>query len=550
MLKAFFLFSFLAYVSLFSSHKDLPNVSEDIISYNQKESFSKSKIQAIYILEDDIEIRDFSKKDIQILIKNKPFDFTKLIIILRNYIDKDINEKNISYIKKIISDYYNNEGHLFVVVTTPEQKIKNGTIKFVVKESKLDEFNVFGNKYFKKSIYKSYMNQKKGESIDVGRLKRNLGSLNKNPFREGNLIFKKGKEENSTSIDLVVRDRWPYRFYGGMDNTGIRSTGSNRYFTGINFGNLWGFDHIAAYQYTQSSNVHRFYSHTMTYTMPVFYRHFLTIYGGLSKIEPKRSIVDLKNDGKSGQASIRYIAPLYPIKKFTHEFDIGFDYKYSNINMTYKDIPFIKNKVNITQFEMKYERTYQTDYYCIPFSLEVYISPGKMISHQSNHDFSELRYRARNQYFYSILHFSPYFRLKKDWSLWINLLNQLSTQNLISSEQFGLGGYNTVRGYPERYINRDNGIVTNIELRSPTFLLTKKNPLNIQFLAFFDGGLAWDVHSTPNIKNLKGLASVGPGIRFNFCNYIVSRLDLGFRLNEIDHKYHYGKIHFSVIGSF
>jgi hemolysin activation/secretion protein len=524
-------------------HKD-----ESKIDY--KKINVKNPIKTIYLLDKDVEITDFSKNDIQISIKQRCFNFKNLIFKLREFLGKEISEENISCIKKIILDYYVEQGNPFVRVITPEQKIQNGTIKFVCQESILDEIDIIGNKHFKRSIYKKYLSLKKGFPINVEKLRKELFCLNKNYFRNANFIFKKGSKENTTSVDLVTMDRWPYRFYAGIDNTGIRATGSNRYFTGINFGNLFGLDHIASYQYTQSANVHKFHSHTVNYIMPVFYKHFINFILGFSKISPKETIENVKNDGKSGQASVRYEIPLTPIKKYEHEFYLGFDYKYSNINLFFRKNPMLANRVNLTQFETRYEGKYIDENFTIPFSLEFFLSPGKMISHQKKSEFRELRYKGSNQYFYSILHFSPYFKLKYDLTFWINFLSQFSSHNLISSEQFGIGGYNSVRGYPERAYNKDNGILCNFELRTKSYQFIIKAPINVQLLGFLDMAVAWDTHATPKIQNSRFIASIGPGLRFNIRNNLVSRLDLGFRLKEIHHKYHYGKIHFSVIASY
>lgn len=39
---------------------------------------------------------------------------------------------------------------------------------------------------------------------------------------------------------------------------------------------------------------------------------------------------------------------------------------------------------------------------------------------------------------------------------------QLASTNLLPSEQMGLGGYNSVRGYLERQVNVDNGLIVNL----------------------------------------------------------------------------------------
>lgn len=163
-----------------------------------------------------------------------------------------------------------------------------------------------------------------------------------------------------------------------------------------------------------------------------------------------------------------------------------------------------------------------------------------------------LRYRAKNKYIYGLMQFSPYFSLKNQMSIWFNLRSQLSSSNLIASEQFGLGGYDTVRGYSEREVNKDNAVLLNFEVRSASVKIFKGLINELQFLAFLDTGAGWDKYSTPNVKNFQYLAGIGPGLRYNIKNNLVCRVDLGFKLHKTEANKHadYRRLHFSFIGSF
>ena len=107
------------------------------------------------------------------------------------------------------------------------------------------------------------------------------------------------------------------------------------------------------------------------------------------------------------------------------------------------------------------------------------------------------------------------------------------------TEQYGLGGYNTVRGYDERAANGENAYVFNTELRTPPGSIFKifgnqEVDDSIQFLAFFDYGF------TGNIKPPSGsttqqdfwLMSVGPGLRYNIDRFVSVRFDWGFQLHR------------------
>ncbi|MBN2478929.1 MAG: ShlB/FhaC/HecB family hemolysin secretion/activation protein [Parachlamydiales bacterium] len=331
----------------FSGYCDEQAIEEIKKEAIPKKQFETQKINSIYIFEKDQKIENFSEEGIFIEADEK-FSKEKLKNDLLPFLKKEINEQNISNISKTIKEFFKNSNYPFVLVSLPAQKIDNGTIKFIITESKLGAYEVIGNKNFTKKIFQKYLDLKDHDPIDVQRINRHIQLINKNPFRNVNILFKPGKEINTTDIDVLVKDRIPYRIYGGIDNTGLVSTGFNRIFAGLNLGNLWRLDHIFSYQFTSASNINEFQSHTISYTLPVFYKNFITVFSGYSKIRPDQQINYLNNHGKSFQASFRYAFLLNPTRKLNHEVDVGFDYKYSNINLTYRSSPIIKNRVNIT----------------------------------------------------------------------------------------------------------------------------------------------------------------------------------------------------------
>lgn len=52
---------------------------------------------------------------------------------------------------------------------------------------------------------------------------------------------------------------------------------------------------------------------------------------------------------------------------------------------------------------------------------------------------------------------------------------QIASRNLLSSEQLGLGGLYTVRGYDERILNTDNGLFLSGELALSSIQVLHKN---------------------------------------------------------------------------
>ena len=98
---------------------------------------------------------------------------------------------------------------------------------------------------------------------------------------------------------------------------------------------------------------------------------------------------------------------------------------------------------------------------------------------------------------------------------------QISLDPLLSLEKLAIGGANTVRGYPENLLVRDNGVAVTGELQIPLFGRSAPHPLNIGIVPFVDYGVSWDDEDTdPGSKvrdsdEKRFIASVGVGVRWN-----------------------------------
>src|SRR5690606_17921466 len=116
--------------------------------------------------------------------------------------------------------------------------------------------------------------------------------------------------------------------------------------------------------------------------------------------------------------------------------------------------------------------------------------------------------------------------LPKGFSWWLDILFQQASGKLLPTEQFSLGGFYTVRGYDENEVISDNGILIKNEFYFPTIKLPpKKRTHHLKFLAFIDYGWGYDVNQNVLSRDVATLASLGPGIRYNFENYISARFD-------------------------
>lgn len=485
---------------------------------------------------------------------------------VRPLIEKTLDRETLIQLKKRITTFYHHNNRPLVQITIPEQDISTGVVQLIVKESHLGKVEVTGNKWFMKKSIKKQIRLQEDENIAADILDQDLYWLNRNPFRQVDAIYSPGDEPGTTNLELITSDRFPLRTYAGIDNTGNDVTGNNRLFFGVDWGSVLGTDQRLSYQFATSSDFKRFYAHTLFYEVPLPWRHLLNLYGGYSHVDATYTIPSVKGthfhtNGWSMQASLRYDIPLKQHSNFLHDLIFGFDFKRTNNNLDLGGRPVIaENNVNLTQFMLGYNLGYQVERLTLSFEVEGFWSPGEWIADQSNADYHSLRSYSKNQYVYARSAFTLIWDFYKCWKLHNTLRFQLASNNLLPSEEYGVGGNNTVRGYKERLVNGDDVFIWNAEIHTPPFSLL--NPLagykkfhdEFEFLVFFDYGFQKVKRPVPQQNKTNNLVSIGPGIRYQVSPYVTFRADWGFQLHNItDPSISVGphqRLHFALIAGY
>ncbi|MCB1108624.1 MAG: ShlB/FhaC/HecB family hemolysin secretion/activation protein [Chlamydiia bacterium] len=456
------------------------------------------------------------------------------------FLHKPLTMELIRQLRMAIVQYYQDYHRGLVLVVAPEQNIIDDTLQLLVIESRAGQVSVEGNKWFKTQTLHNHFRLEQAQYINTEVIVQDLDWINRNPFRQADVIMRPGEVFGTTDVEFWVYDRLPWRVYAGADNTGFETTGTGRLFTGFNWGNAFGLEQQLSFQYTTSTDFGRYYSYTGSWAIPLPWRHIWSFFGGYSRVHPKMPFIGMENTGTNSQVSTRYTMPIPRQRTFTQEVSVGIDYKRANNNLLFGDLIIFGSTAVITQAVFEYLALQKLDNWRWALNFDLYWSPGDLFGHQSNKDYQSLRPFAQSNYVYGNYTFLPVIYLPRDWSLVLKNSVQLSNRNLLSSETFGLGGYDTVRGYDQRDVNTDNGVLLSGQIMTPPMpLFTYRKPEKIlrdqlQFLWFFDYGLGWNNNRLPEEPHSFWLGGVGPGLRYNWGTYLTVRLDWGIKLHKLD----------------
>jgi hemolysin activation/secretion protein len=142
-------------------------------------------------------------------------------------------------------------------------------------------------------------------------------------------------------------------------------------------------------------------------------------------------------------------------------------------------------------------------------------------------EFDNKRFGAKENFFHIRGDLSTTQDVKGGLQLYVRAQGQLADQPLVSSEQFSMGGVDTVRGYLETEALGDAAVAGTVELRTPnlgewiagTSKDTQSDPHktvavnDLRFFVFGDGGRAQFLKPLPEQSFVFDMASYGVGTR-------------------------------------
>jgi len=455
----------------------------------------------------------------------------------------------IDTITRAVVAAYRRADRPLVDAVAPEQDIDSGVVQIAVVEFTVGEIRTEQNNWFSTRLLTSRLRLAPGDPVRGSRVAEDLALLNENPFRQVELVYQRGTQLGRTDVILRAPDRFPLRIYAGFENTGTPSLGVNRIITGATYGNLFGRGHQLNYQYTTSAdaltgtpdglqgrpNAPRFLAHSLVYIVPLPWRDRLVVSGLYAQSSPWLAPPFLQQ-GYTTQASVRYARHLPRTENFGQELRFGYDFKRTNNNLAFGGLRLSNTFTEVNQFALEYGATLLDSWGSTSFTATGIVSPGNMSSGNTRAAFQTSRAGASAQYAYANLLAERSFALPRNYTLNLRATGQLASGALLASEQLGLGGATSARGYNSFTVIGDQGYIMGAELRAPPFsllrLIGKPERDRFQAHLFIEGGHVRSRTPQGAIGAPLGqsLASAGFGFRYALDRHLDVRFDYGFQM--------------------
>ena len=466
---------------------------------------------------------------------------------------KDLTNKSLSLTRLVqitvdIANYYAGEGYSTsgAIISIPEetQKQGKGIVEIKIIEGELAEIKILpaeDSLKLNSNYIRSRLNQAVSKPLNIYEVQEALQLLQLNPLIDSiSATLSAGSNPGESILEVVVAEADTFNLQLFADNNRSPSVGSFRRGTTITEANLLGWGDRISFSYTNTDGSDAF---DVAYTTPInadngtlnfSYNHTAN-----EVVESPFDTLDIESESSSYELNLRQPI-IQKIDRETRTFDevaLGVTAFWRNSESSLDNDPSplspgAEADGDIQVFVLRFTQEWTRQNANSVLALRSEFSVGLDAFDSTTNEQIEGVDRIPDSRFLAWRGQAQWVRLlAPDTLLLLRSGLQLSNDALLSSEQFSLGGFNTVRGYRQDRLLTDNGLLASAELRLP---ITKgfSEAGIVQIIPFIDYGVGWNNFDVPN-PDPQNLASVGAGLLWREKNFNL-RIDYGIPLIDAD----------------
>lgn len=493
------------------------------------------------------------------------FDITELRKRLSAGEGRPIEERLLAAITQVIEGFFKVQEYPTAAAIVPTQSISDGRVRIVINlgqraksvaatEWKIRQVKMQGARWFSESLLREKLRIEQGELVRFSDLDQAISWTNNNPFRRVRVHLEPVPNTGEADLHIAVQDALPLRLTASVDNGGNDIVGRNRYIGGLSYANLWGLDHQISYQYVTTNKPKYYQAHGIDYRVPLAWRHYLQLSGTYFRAQPEFLDGFFLQDGETVTADLRYTVPITQGNNSSELFG-ALSFKQSNNNLTWDpradNIRVFGTKTDIFQLMLGASAVRRDKRGAWAFGATLTASPGGINSRNTDEAFDAGRFNpqldssrlgATARYAYATLSAQRHLMLGHGWDLMSRAMVQVSQANLLSSEQFTIGGSSSVRGFNENVFAGDHGFLLSNEIVAPAvktplpYLTKRRGPLESRFLVFLDMADTAVRRRFASDPPRAALAGAGVGLRASLATNFSLTADYGWQITRLPYQ--------------
>lgn len=453
---------------------------------------------------------------------------------------RSITLGELSQVATEITARYLEQGYITSRAVIEPQRISDGVVIIRVIEGSIEAIEIDYTEGSRQRLQQAYIRNRLQLGIrtplNVSNLEEQLRLLLTDPLIENiEPILEAGERENQSVLRILVTEADPFEGSVGVDNYSPPSIGSVRLSVTATHRNVTGRgDAIAASVYRTTSGGNTVVD--LAYRVPLTpLNGTLQVGGQLNRNEITASPFDeLDIDGESERLEVSFRQPVVRSLQEELAFSIGFAFQDGQTFVSDQPTSLAlgggpdeegRSRTSVFSLGQDYVRRDAQG----AWSLRSLFNFGTGLFNATTNDDP-----IPDSHFFSWLgQVQRVQRLGEDHFLLLTLDLQLSPNSLLSSEQFVIGGGQSVRGYRQNARSGDSGIRLSLEDRI-TLQRDKAGRSKLQVAPFVDVGAVWNQPDNPNIlPEERVLVGAGLGVLWQPVRSLNLRLDYGFPFVEL-----------------
>jgi hemolysin activation/secretion protein len=440
-----------------------------------------------------------------------------------------------------VTELYLKQGYITSGAYIPSQAIQSGTVTIQVVEGSLEEIEV---EIVKGRLNPDYVRSRLAiavsKPLNINRLQEALQLLQLNPLIESlNAELSAGTKPGTNSLAVRVVGAKTFVATLGLNNNRNPSIGSFERGLELSEANLLGLGDEIIFAYTNTDGSNKFEG---SYTLPVnAHNGSLSFRYQLSNneiIEPPFDDLDIRVDYRQFELNFRQpvIERATPESSQELALSLGAEREESDTSILGVDFPLSpgandRGEIRISKLNFAQEWLQRSRQEVLLARSEFGLGIDAFDATINDEGPDSRFFLWRGQILYLRLLGEATGNPAIGPTLLLRSELQLSSEPLLTIEQFTLGGYSTVRGYRQDTILSDNGFFVSAEVRVPILQVPEVEG-TLQIAPFIDFGTGWNIDRGNLDPNT--LAGVGFGLLWQMGEKFNARLDWGIPLIDVD----------------
>lgn len=434
------------------------------------------------------------------------------------YTNRTVTSEELLELRNKLTLHYVNKGYINSGAVLPDQEISENVVTFRIVEGTLNQVAISGVQKLRGDYVRDRILLGSGPPLNVNSLQQRLLLLQQNGLIERiNAELAPGTRQGESVLNVAVQEARPYQAGITLSNHYSPSVGASHAELYVAHRNLSGWGDALEAKYGMTTGIN---DYSLRYAIPVD-AHDTTI--GVRYARNDSAVVEAPFDrlnitSRSQTLGVSLDRPVIQTPAETLSLGVSLEQRSSQTYLLNQPFSFTpgtadgNSKENVLRFSQEWGRR----------SVDQVFTLRSTFSAGTTNSLSPVNGIGPTRHFVAWLGQTQWAGRLEGGHQFILLGNvQYAPQTLLTLEKLGIGGANTVRGYRETQLLRDNGFVVSAEYRIPVFH-NDAGESRTQLAPFIDYGKGWNRDLTLDLP--RDISSAGLGLLWNPNKYWQAQL--------------------------